>query len=99
MELDPVEIGRVARAWDEQHLELSAAGHQIGSAASGGFTAAVAPSAARFAIGWGRTAEAIGQTCETRADSMRTAVRVALEADGDARADLDKILGAIAERR
>jgi hypothetical protein len=99
MELDPVEIGRVARAWDEQHLELSAAGHQIGRATIGGFTSAVAASAARFASEWGRTAESMGETCEARADSMRTAVRVALEADGDATAGLGKVLSALAERR
>jgi hypothetical protein len=99
MELDPFEISRVARAWDEQHLDLSAAGHQIGGAASGGFTAGVAAGAARFATGWGRTVEAMGQTCEARADSMRAAVRLALEADGDAKADLGRVLGAIAERR
>jgi hypothetical protein len=41
----------------------------------------------------------MGQTCEARADSMRAAVRLALEADGDAKADLGRVLGAIAERR
>lgn len=99
MELDPFEIGRVARAWDEQHLELAAAGHQIGSATSRGFTPAVAACAARFATAWGRAAEAMGETCEVRADSMRTAVRLALEADGGADADLTGVLSAIAERR
>ena len=99
MELDPFEIGRVARAWDEQHLELSAAGHQIGNATSSGFTPAVAGDATRFATGWGRTAEALGETCEGRADSMRTAVRLALAADGGAGDDLAGVLSAIAERR
>jgi hypothetical protein len=99
MELVPAEVGRVARAWDEQHLELRAAGEQIGGASSRGFTTAVAGSAARFANAWGRATEAVGETCESRADSMRTSVRLALEADGEARADLDEILSAIAERR
>lgn len=99
MELDPFEIGRVARAWDQQHLELSAAGHQIGGATSRGFTTSVAATAARFASTWGRAAEEMGETCEGRADSMRAAVRLALEADGEARTDLTAFLSAIAERR
>lgn len=99
MELDPAEIARVARAWDEQHLELTAAGHQIGGASGQGFTTAVAGTATRFAAAWGRAAEAMGESCESRADSMRTSVRLALEADGVAGADLAVILSAIAERR
>jgi len=99
MELDPAEIGRVARAWDEQHLEVTAAGHQIGGASSRGFTSSVSGTAARFAAGWGRSAEALGEACENRADSMRTSVRLALEADGAARADLDAVLSTLAERR
>lgn len=99
MELDPFEIGRVARAWDEQHLELTAAGQQIARATSRGFTTSVAATAARFATGWGRAAEEMGETCESRADAMRAAVRLALAADGEAHADLAVLLSAIAERR
>ena len=99
MELDPAEAGRVARAWDEQHRELRAAGERIRGASSGGFTSAVAGTAARFATGWGRAVEAMGSTCEGRAAAMRTSVRLVLEADGEARGDLGEILSAIAERR
>jgi cellulase/cellobiase CelA1 len=99
MELDPVEADQVARRWDEQHLELAAAGHQIGAAVAAGFSASVAGSAQRFATGWGRVATSLGETCESRADSMRTAVRLALEADGLAGRVLDAVLSAVAERR
>ncbi len=99
MELDPAHVGRVARAWDEQHLELAATGQQIGGASGRGFSASVAGAAARFAVGWGRAATTLGEVCETRADSMRTSVRLALVADGTARADLATVLDSIAERR
>ena len=99
MDLDPVEIGRVARAWDEQHLELAAAGHQIGGAAATGFSVPVAGVARRFATDWGRATAAMGETCEARADSMRLSVRLAVGADNEAADGLSSILAAVAERR
>ena len=99
MDLDPVEIGRVARAWDEQHLELAAAGHQIGGAAAAGFSASVAGAARRFATGWGRATAAMGEKCEERADSMRSSVRLAVGADNEAAEGLVSIQAAVAEGR
>jgi hypothetical protein len=99
MELDPAEVGRIAGAWDEQHLELAATGQQIGGASGRGFSESVAGAATRFAAGWGRAATALGEVCESRADSMRTSVQLALAADGTARADLVAVMDSIAERR
>lgn len=98
MELDPARVGRVARDWDEQHLELRAAGRQIGGADGRGFSPAVVSDALRFATAWARVAASLGDRCEAQADDMRTAVRLALEADGTAASDLD-VLDSIAERR
>ena len=99
MELDPKHVGRVARAWDEQHLEVAAAGHQVGGASGRGFSPAVSGAATRFATSWGRATADLGDRCESKADSMRTSVRLALEADGASAADLGSVLDSIAELR
>ena len=99
MELDPEHVARVARAWDEQHLEVAAAGRRIGGASGQGFSPAVAGAATRFATGWGRATADMGDRCESEADSMRTAVRLALESDGTSAADLGTVLDSIAELR
>ena len=99
MELDPARVGRVARAWDAQHLDLAAAGHQIGGASAGGFTPAVVGAASRFAITWARAAAQLGDRCESEADSMRTSVRLALDADHASAAQTDRTMREVAELR
>lgn len=74
MEVVPVSVGRAAQAWDEQHLDLQAAAGQVGGAGSGGFTAAVSGTAARFLTTWERHVRDLGDTAEARADGLRTAV-------------------------
>ena len=99
MELDPRHVGRVARAWDEQHLDLAAAGQQVGGASGRGFSPAVSGAATRFATTWARATVDLGDRCEAEADSMRTSVRVALDADGTSAAGLGDVLDAIAVLR
>ena len=99
MELDPVSVGATARAWDEQHLDLHAAGRQVGGADAGPFTPAVAATAARFAAAWARSTEALGDECETRADGLRTALEEVLAADHRSGTSLEVIRSATREVR
>lgn len=71
MEVVPVSVGRAARAWDEQHLDLAAAGRQLAAASSAGFTAGVAGAASRFASTWRRHTEALAAQAEASADGLR----------------------------
>lgn len=91
MQVDPLALGSTARAWDEQHLDLQAAGRQVGAADASSFTAAVGATAARFAATWGRFATALGDHCEEQADGLRTALAEALEADHVSGLSLDMI--------
>ena len=99
MELDPAAVDRVARRWDAQHLELSAAGQQIRRAPAAGFSASVAATAQRFATSWGRTAADLGDSCRTRAEAMRISARLAVDADDDSDQRLTSILAAVAQHR
>jgi hypothetical protein len=99
MKVDPLALGGAARAWDEQHLDLQAAGRQVGAADSSPFTAAVSGTAARFATTWGRFAAALGDQCEEQADGVRTALDEALDADHVTGLALDLVRAATREVR
>lgn len=99
MEVDPFAVGATARAWDEQHLDLEAAGRQIGGADAGPFTPAVAATAARFAATWSRFTRALGDECETRADGLRTSLEEILAADHESGITLEVIRAAAREVR
>ncbi len=81
MEVVPLTVGSTARAWDEQHLDVSAAAEQIGGASSGGFTDAVAGTASRFATTWQRHADGLAGQAEAQADGLRTAIDDYLNTD------------------
>ncbi|GAA1791545.1 hypothetical protein GCM10009795_041540 [Nocardioides hankookensis] len=81
MEAVPLAMGRTARSWDEQHLDLEAAAGQLGAAPTGGFTTGVAGAAARFASTWQRHVSELGETAETRADGLRTSATDYLQTD------------------
>ena len=74
MQVVPISVGRVARSWDEQHLDVSAAAAQVGAAATGGFTDTVAGAATRFASTWQRHVAALADQAEARADGLRSAL-------------------------
>ena len=99
MRVDPLAVGAVARSWDEQHLDLEAAGRQVGRADPGPFTAAVSGTAARFATTWSRLATTLGDDCETEADGLRTALEEILRADHTSGLGLDLIRAATREVR
>ena len=99
MDVVPVSVGRAAQAWDEQHLDLSAASRQVAAAPTGGFTGAVSGAAARFATAWGRHTADLAEDAETRADSLRRAISDYLATDGAAAEDLIQLATYLGERR
>ncbi len=92
MNVVPVSVGEASRAWDEQHLDLQAAGEQIGEAPTSGFTPAVAGAAARFVSGWARHTTGLAEEAEAQADGLRTALSDYLATD-EAQADVFETLG------
>jgi len=81
MDVVPLSIGQASRAWDEQHLDVTAAGEQIGGATTSGFTDAVSGTAARFTTTWQRHAADLAQRAEAQADGLRTALADYLQTD------------------
>lgn len=81
MEVVPLTVGRAARSWDEQHLDVAAAAHQVGDAAAGGFTSGVAGAASRFATTWRRHTEQLAHDAEAQADGLRTVLADLLATD------------------
>ena len=81
MQVVPLSVGRTARSWDEQHLEVAAAAARLGAAPTSGFTDAVAGAAARFASAWQRHVAALADRAESRADGLRSALEDYLGTD------------------
>ncbi len=99
MEVVPVSVGLASRAWDEQHLELTAAADQVREAPTGGFTRAVSGAAQRFASAWERHADGLAQESEARADGLRTALRDYVTSDQTVGAELYELLAYLPELR
>jgi hypothetical protein len=99
MEVVPLSVGAVSRSWDEQALDMSAAAGQVGSAATGGFTADVAGAASRFTTAWERHATDLAQAAESRADGLRAVIADYLAADQAAGAGLLVLAGCLRELR
>ena len=74
LEVVPVSVGAVSRAWDLQHEDLAGAARQIAGAGAEGFGPGVSGTAARFLDTWSRMATDLGEQCETRADGLRSAL-------------------------
>lgn len=81
MEVVPASVGRAARSWDEQHLDVIAAADQVGGAPTGGFSGAVSGTAARFATTWQRHALDLAARAEAEADSLRSSIADYLRTD------------------
>jgi hypothetical protein len=99
MEVVPLSVGRVSRSWDEQALDVSAAAGQIGSAATGGFTATVSGSASRFTTAWERHATGLAEEAEARADALRSVIADYLATDQAAGAELLLLASYLREQR
>ena len=81
MQVVPLSVGRTARSWDEQHLDVAAAAARLGAAPTSGFTDAVAGAAARFASTWQRHVAALADRAESHADGLRNALEDYLRTD------------------
>ena len=91
MQLVPLNAQRAADGWDEQHLEVAAAAHQLATAPTGGFTEAVAGSAGGFADAWQQHTAGLARQAERFAESLRAAVADYLVTD-DAAGDRQLVL-------
>lgn len=87
MQVDPISVGRAARSWDEQHVEVAAAAGLIGAAPTTGFTDGVAAAASRFVGSWQQYAAELADQAEARADGLRSALADYLRTDRAVGAD------------
>jgi hypothetical protein len=99
MQVVPLSVGRVARSWDEQHLDVAAAARQIGTAPVHGFTDAVAGAAARFVSTWERHTAALAGRSEATADGLRATLEDYLRTDEAVARDQLALRGLLPERR
>jgi hypothetical protein len=99
MEVVPVTVGEASRRWDDEHLDLQSAADGISGAPTGGFTANLTGTAARFTSTWQRFAADAGTECEQRADALREAIRDYLATDDAAFDDIVALAGFLEERR
>lgn len=93
------DVGRAARAWDEQHLDLVAAAAQIEGAPTDGFTGGVSGAAIRFTAAWARHATGLGDRAEQRADGLRSALADFLATDAAVGLDVTLLRSYLGERR
>jgi hypothetical protein len=99
MEVMPVSVGRTSRAWDEQHVDVTAAARQLGAAVTTGFTDGVAGAAARFASTWQRHTTELAVEAEARADALRTAIADYLATDRAVGLDVLALRSYLVEQR
>ena len=99
MEVVPLSVGVASTAWDEQHLDLAAAADQVRGAPTGGFTRAVAGTAARFTAAWERHADSLARESEAQADGLRVVIRDYVTSDEAVGADLFLLGSYLHERR
>jgi hypothetical protein len=99
MEVVPASVGEASRRWDDKHLALRSASEGIAGAPTGGFTATVSGTAARFTAAWSRFAADTGDDCEARADSLRGVIADFLATDDAAYADVVALGGYLVEPR
>lgn len=99
MEMVPLSVGRAARGWDEQHLDLTAAADQVGSAPTSGFTSGVAGSASRFASTWQRHTAALADEAEGHADGLRSTIADFLRTDQSVGVHLQALQSYLVEHR
>ena len=99
MQVVPASVGEASRRWDDKHLALRSASEGVGGAPTGGFTANVSGTAARFTAAWARLAADTGDDCEARAESLRSVIADFLATDDAAYADVVALGGYLVERR
>lgn len=97
--LSYVQVGRTAREWDEQHVDLAGASAQVAEATLGGFTPRVRLAALLFRGRWAGHVDALGQQSEVRADGLRDALRDYLDSDQASFASSALVLRLLQEER
>lgn len=95
----PPSLGTASRAWDEQHIDVTAAAGQVGEAATGGFTESVSGAASRFASTWQRHTEGLADQAEGRADDLRRVIADFLSTDRAVEGDVLGLIGYLQEER
>ncbi|MFW6776171.1 hypothetical protein ACOACO_17955 [Nocardioides sp. CPCC 205120] len=78
-----LEVASRSRDWDQQAVDLRAAGGQVDGVggATAAFTPAVRGAVSTFCTAWTRHVEELAAGAEERADGMRDAIRDYLESD------------------
>lgn len=99
MALEPDAVGRTARDWDEQHVDLRAAAGQIAHAPTAGFTAPVARAAADFLRAWTDHTGTAAELSEQQGDALRAVLAAWLRTDADAGFRSLRMLSYLRERR
>jgi hypothetical protein len=80
----PAEVDRVARCWEEQHLDLRAAARQVSDAPTTGFGPTVTSAADDFVAAWGQHLAALARTAESTGVRLRSATASFVRTDEDA---------------
>lgn len=88
MELVPLSVDRVARGWDDQQLDLTAAAGQVATAPTAGFPPPVLGPAARFVRAWQRHLAGLADDAGSCADRLRAVVADLLDTDAAVGAEL-----------
>ena len=94
----PVEVDRLARCWDDQHLDLSAAARQVAGAPTTGFSRAVAPAADDFVAAWGQRLEGLADTAGSTAVALSAVTASLLHTDEGAARDSARLGARLAGR-
>lgn len=99
MVMSPDAVGRVARGWDEQHVDLRAAGGQIAHAPTSGFTPLVGACTADFLRAWSEHTALAAELSEQQADSLRAVIGAWIRADEHVGANAFVLQAALEELR
>ena len=95
MDVPLAALASTARTWDEQHLDLESAAHQVAQAPTGGFTATVSGTADRFTTAWARHVTGVADTSETYADGLRRTSSDLVTTDGAVARDAALLTGLV----
>jgi len=87
----PGQVDRVARDWDEQHLDLRAAARQVAGASTSGFGATVAAAAADFTAAWEHHLAVIAADAEDRAVTLRVVTSSFVRTDAGSALDSGRL--------
>jgi hypothetical protein len=99
LEVVPVSVGVVTRAWDLQREDLVGAARQIAHGGAAGFSPGVSGAAAQFLDSWSRFAADLAEECEARADGLRATLADYVASDEASFVDLLRLGSFLGEVR